>query len=93
MTSGKNLKIAMVAGETSGDVLGAGLISELSRRFPNAKYFGIGGPRMQSAGLDVLYEMDRIELMGLGGLFESSFSDEREKEISIFGISLSLGTE
>ncbi len=60
----------MVAGETSGDVLGAGLISELTRRFPAARFFGIGGPRMQAVGFDVLYEMDRIELMGLDGLFD-----------------------
>ncbi len=60
----------MVAGETSGDVLGAGLIAELTRRFPDAEYFGIGGPRMQALGFDVRYEMDRIELIGLGGLFD-----------------------
>ena len=60
----------MVAGEISGDLLGGGLISELTRRFPDAAYFGIGGPRMQAAGFDVLYEMDRIELIGLGGLFD-----------------------
>lgn len=63
-------KFAIVAGETSGDVLGAGLIKELSKLYPGAQFFGIGGSRMQESGCEILFHMDRIELMGLGELFD-----------------------
>ncbi|MBN8797790.1 MAG: lipid-A-disaccharide synthase, partial [Stenotrophomonas nitritireducens] len=45
-----SLRIALVAGETSGDLLGAGLIAELRRRFPDAEFAGIGGDAMRGAG-------------------------------------------
>ncbi len=63
------MKIALVAGETSGDQLGAGLISRLKDFFPDAVYYGIGGPSMQQAGLQTLYEMEDISMIGLEGAF------------------------
>ncbi len=63
--SGKHPKqIMMVAGEQSGDMLGAGLIQQLKVRYPNCEFVGIGGERMQAAGLHSYYPLDRLSVMG-----------------------------
>ena len=65
MTSGRPLRIGVVAGEPSGDVLAAGMIAELKRQHPNAVIEGIGGDNMIAAGCDSLFDMETLSVMGL----------------------------
>jgi lipid-A-disaccharide synthase len=59
------LRIGIVAGETSGDLLASGLIRALREHYPDAVFEGIAGPRMQAAGARSLYPMERLSVMGL----------------------------
>lgn len=58
-------RIALVAGEASGDALGAGLVSELRRRFPDAEFAGIGGKAMREAGCQTWHDAGELAVMGL----------------------------
>ena len=59
------MRIGIVAGEPSGDRLGAGLIAALRCREDHLEFEGIGGARMQEAGCKLLYPMDRLAVMGV----------------------------
>jgi lipid-A-disaccharide synthase len=55
---------ALVAGEDSGDLLGAELIEALRTRFPDAKFVGVGGSRMRAAGFDAWHDIAELSVMG-----------------------------
>lgn len=61
----QRVKIAIVAGEASGDILGAGLLQALKSHFPSMDVEGIGGDLMLAQGLHSLYPMERLSVMGL----------------------------
>ncbi len=57
-------KIMLVAGEQSGDTLGAGLLRTLKARFPDCEFCGIGGEQMVAEGLHSYFDMERLSVMG-----------------------------
>jgi lipid-A-disaccharide synthase len=59
------LRVGLLAGEASGDTLGADLIIALRRRAPDAKFFGVAGPKMQAAGCESWEPAESLAVMGL----------------------------
>jgi len=60
-----HIHIGIVVGEASGDILGAALMVDLRKHFPNAEFSGIGGPRMLAQGFHSYFPQDRLAVMGL----------------------------
>ena len=61
----RKLRVALVAGEASGDILGSGLMQALRQRHPDIEFIGVGGPRMEAEGLESHFPMERLSVMGL----------------------------
>ncbi|WP_153115586.1 lipid-A-disaccharide synthase [Rhodocyclus tenuis] len=58
------VRIAIVAGEASGDLLASHLIAALRARLPQAEFYGIGGPKMQAQGFDAWYPLEKLAVRG-----------------------------
>ncbi len=59
------MRVGLVAGEASGDLLGAGLIDAIRARVPGAQFAGVAGPRMIAAGCEAWEPSERLSVMGL----------------------------
>ena len=60
----ERIKIAIVAGEASGDLLGSHLVNALRQRLPHAEFVGIGGPKMIAAGVTSWFPMEKLSVRG-----------------------------
>jgi lipid-A-disaccharide synthase len=69
VSSPTEMHFAMVAGEQSGDYLGAELIRALRSLYPNAHFSGVGGPQMANEGIELVAPLDDITVMGFDGLW------------------------
>ncbi|AZS52261.1 lipid-A-disaccharide synthase [Entomomonas moraniae] len=69
MPSDKKLCVAIVVGETSGDLLGSGLMAELKKRHHNIEFVGVGGSKMEAQGLSSMFPMERLSVIGITEVF------------------------
>ncbi|MBI4548356.1 MAG: lipid-A-disaccharide synthase [Ignavibacteriae bacterium] len=58
------MRIMVIAGEASGDLHGAGVVRELKRRDSDCDIYGIGGDKMQAAGMELIYHVRELSVMG-----------------------------
>ncbi len=65
MTGTARLRVGIVAGESSGDQLGAALIAALRARVPDIEFFGVAGPKMIAAGCEAWAGAEELAVMGL----------------------------
>ena len=59
-----SIKIGIVAGEHSGDILGENLLKAL-KKIKNVEIFGVGGPKMEAQGLKSAFDFNNLNIMGL----------------------------
>ena len=64
-SANRPIRFAVVAGDTSGDALGAGLVAALRARFPDAEFAGVCGPAMRAAGVEAWADAGELAVMGL----------------------------
>jgi lipid-A-disaccharide synthase len=80
------VRIGVVAGEVSGDLLGAGLLKSLKQRIPDIQFEGIGGPEMIAQGCHSLFPMERLSVLGITEVLGrySEISDIRRRLLKHF---------
>lgn len=71
------MKVFLIAGESSGDALGGALMAGLQSLAPDVEFAGVGGPLMQAQGLDSLFAMDELSIMGLAEVLPKYFHLKR----------------
>jgi lipid-A-disaccharide synthase len=67
----------LVAGEASGDLLAAELVSALRAQSPDAKFFGAGGAKMSAAGVDLAFDMTQHAVVGISDVLKNYFKFRR----------------
>jgi lipid-A-disaccharide synthase len=77
------VKLFLLAGEASGDRLGAELIRGLRQLKPDVRFRGIAGPEMQSEGLDSLFDMAELSVMGLAEVLPKYFALKRRLDQTV----------
>ena len=58
-------RISIIAGEASGDLYAADLVKNIQKVNPHIKFFGMGGTKMQQAGVNLLINMDDLSVIGI----------------------------
>jgi lipid-A-disaccharide synthase len=66
-----------IAGEASGDMLAAELVSALRGKLPDARFFGAGGPRMAAAGVELAFDMMQHSVIGISDVLRKYFKFRR----------------
>ena len=92
------IRIAIVAGEASGDLLGSHLVAALRQRLPQAEFIGIAGPKMMAAGVHSLFPMEKLSVMGFHEVIRNLFSllamrRELKRKILAFRPQLYIGVD
>ena len=70
MPKSEKLRIAVVAGESSGDLLGADLLQAFKAKFPNCEFMGIAGPSMQRQGCTSFFPIDELSIIGIWAILK-----------------------
>ncbi|MDP1578597.1 MAG: lipid-A-disaccharide synthase, partial [Cypionkella sp.] len=71
------LSLFLIAGEPSGDRLGAALMAGLKTLHPDVQFQGVGGPLMQAEGLNSLFPMEELSIMGIAEVLPKYFHLKR----------------
>jgi lipid-A-disaccharide synthase len=77
------VKVFVVAGEASGDRLGADLLRGLRHLVPDVSFRGVAGPEMQSEGLGSLFDMSELSVMGLAEVLPKYFALKRRLDQTV----------
>ena len=72
MLVAEKFRIAVVAGEHSGDTHGGHLCAAFNEASPGSAWFGAGGPVMASAGVEIVVPMEKLSVVGIGEVFRGS---------------------
>lgn len=62
-------RVMLVAGEASGDLHGSNLVRAARELAPDLSFYGVGGPRLEQAGMDLMFDLEHMSLMGLTEVF------------------------